>query len=90
MKRLTHPDAYDWGIKIGFTSDELAGMFDSLVIGIYNAHADLRKAGKLPSSAILESSEFVAAESYDPSIITEEEKEMIEKIIESAKDSTSN
>ncbi|MCL2621333.1 MAG: DpnD/PcfM family protein [Defluviitaleaceae bacterium] len=54
MKRETHPDAYDWLIICGHTPEEINDMLDSLVIGIYDAHADLRAAGKLPASAIQE------------------------------------
>jgi len=81
MKRSTHPEAYDYFIKMGDTPQQIAGYFDSLVIGIYNAHADLRAAGKLPA-VMLESVE--ADESYDPSIITDEELEMIQEIQEQA------
>jgi hypothetical protein len=53
MQRSTHPEAYDWLIKCGDTPQVIEGMLDSLVIGIYHAHADLRKAGKLPASALI-------------------------------------
>jgi hypothetical protein len=45
---------------------------------LYDAHADLRAEGKLPASAIMESTEL--NDDYDPSIITEEELEMIREI----------
>ena len=70
MKRSTHPEAYDWLIKCGDTPQEIEDMFDSLVIGIYNAHADLRAAGKLPASAMMESVEPIIGE-YDPSLTPE-------------------
>jgi hypothetical protein len=53
MKRSTHPEAYDWLIKCGDTPQEIEGYIDSYAIGIYHAHADLRKAGKLPASALI-------------------------------------
>ena len=48
MKRDTHPEAYDYFIKMGDTPQQIEGYLDSLVIGIYDAHADLRAEGKLP------------------------------------------
>ncbi|MCL2621150.1 MAG: hypothetical protein FWD97_09485 [Defluviitaleaceae bacterium] len=54
MKRETHPEAYDWAIKIGITKEGIADAWDSYIIGLYDAHADLRAAGKLPASAIQE------------------------------------
>ena len=69
MKRETHPEAYDWFIKIGDSPQEIAGYIDEYCIGIYNAHADLRAAGKLPASAITESIERL--EDYAPSILAE-------------------
>lgn len=74
MQRTVHPDAYDWALRIGITPNEIAGCFDSFIIGIYDAHADLRAEGRLPASAMLESVEV--DESYDPSILTDEELEM--------------
>jgi hypothetical protein len=62
MQRETHPEAYDWLIICGDTPQEIEGYIDSYAIGIYHAHADLRKAGKLPASAMLN----------EPSTITEE------------------
>ena len=77
MKRETHPEAYDYFIKMGDTPEQIAGYWDSHVIGVYDAHADLRAAGKLPA-IMLEAVEV--DESYDPSIITEEELQMIQEI----------
>ena len=51
MKRETHPEAYDWQLLCGRTKEQIEGAFDELVIGIWEAHADLRAAGKLPASA---------------------------------------
>ena len=68
MKRTTHPEAYDWLIKLGDTPEEIEGYIDAYVIGIWEAHADLRAAGKLPGADI---SESVIGE-YDPSLTTEE------------------
>ena len=73
MMRSIHPDAYDWFIKMGDTPKQIAGYIDEFVIGVYDAHADLRAEGKLPA-IMFESVE--TDESYDPSILTDEELEM--------------
>jgi len=52
MKRSKHPEAYDWAILCGKTPEQVEGALDSVVIGLWNAHADLRAEGKLPASAI--------------------------------------
>ena len=49
MKRATHPEAYDYFLKMGDTPEQIADYWDSYVIGVYDAHADLRAAGKLPA-----------------------------------------
>ena len=56
MNRETHPEAYDWLIKCGDTPEEIEGYWDSYAIGVWDAHADLRAAGKLPASAYLNES----------------------------------
>ena len=77
MKRSTHPEAYDYFIKMGDTPEQMEGYWASYVIGVWEAHADLRAAGKLPA-VMLESVEV--DESYDPSVLTEEELQLIESI----------
>jgi len=69
VKREAHPKAYDWAIMCGYTHGEIADCWDSHIIGLYNAHADLRATGKLPASAITESIERL--EDYAPSILAE-------------------
>lgn len=83
MKRSTHPEAYDYFIKMGDTPQQIAGYIEEFVIGVWEAHADLRAAGKLPA-IMLESTE--ADESYDPSVITDEELEMFREAVESIND----
>ena len=56
MKRSTHPEAYDYMIKIGIPRKEVDDCLDAYGIGLWEAHADLRAAGKLPASAMLRES----------------------------------
>jgi len=73
MKKEHHPEAYDWAIKCGMSENEIGSAWTGYIIGLYDAHADLRAAGKLPASAMNESVEHV---DYDPSILTEDELQM--------------
>ena len=48
MRRSTHPEAYDYYLKAFETTSKIVdGMLGELVIGIWEAHADIRAGNPL-------------------------------------------
>ena len=58
MERKTHPEAYDYMVKLEGSSTAVDDMLDSLVIGIWEGHADIR-AGKPGLGMMVEQNDVV-------------------------------